>query len=56
MTDLSQAATTWTCPKCGAVVNSGDYHICYPRVPAPDVWERIAAALERIAAALEKQS
>jgi len=56
-------ATGWTCPQCGAWVDYGKPHNCYPPQEAqpfhfmpPDYsrpLDRIAAALERIAAILE---
>lgn len=57
-------AAGWTCANCGHWVSPGEPHTC-PSVPSwtgeftynlqPDVWTRIALALERIADALEKE-
>ena len=59
--------TGWTCPMCRSFVPNGCTHHCpsttvipvvdprFSNPPKPDVFERIAVALERIATAMEAE-
>lgn len=58
----------WVCPKCGAYVQSGEYHVCFQESPVQPVTysttyqpnyltilERIEQSLLRIEKLLEKE-